>query len=171
MTADVSLEQLGAEIVARIEAAKKSRDKAHDHELAAGLRLIEARDKTATAFPAFLQKFCPALKKSRAYQLIAIAGGKTTVEAERTKTAERVRKHRAAQAPNAAPAEAAPTDRPLRNGQPGETAQVKKDSPERLLGELSYFVNAWFPKMDAPTLAKAKAMVAAWQPADLREAA
>jgi hypothetical protein len=170
MSAIDSLEQLGAEIVARIEAAKKARDKALDHELAAGLRLIEAREQTGDAtFPDFLQKFCPNLKKSRAYQLIAIAGGKTTVEAERTKTAERVRKHRAAKA--AAP-KAAPTDSPLRNGQTaGETAQVKKDSPERLLGEVTYFINTWFPKMDAATLAKAKAMVAEWAPARVQEAA
>ena len=131
MSETISLEQLGAEIVARIEAAKKARDKALDHELAAGLRLIEARERTGATFPEFLQKFCPNLKKSRAYQLIRIAGGKTTVEAERTKTAERVRKHRAAKAE--AP-KTAPTDCPLHNGQAtGETAQVKKDSPERLL--------------------------------------
>ena len=168
MNATDSLEQLGKEIVARIELAKKARDKADDHERAAGLRLIEAHDKTGATFPDFLQKFCPSLKKSRAYQLIAIAGGKTTVEAERTKTAERVRKHRAAKAP--AP-KAAPTDSPLRNGQSAETAQTTKNSPERLLGEVSYFINAWFPKMDAPTLAKAKAMVAAWEPARVQEAA
>ena len=167
MSETISLEQLGAEIVARIEAAKKARDNALDHELAAGLRLIEAREQTGATFPEFLQKFCPNLKKSRAYQLIAIAGGKTTVEAERTKTAERVRKHRAAK--DAAP-KAAPTDSPLRNGQAGaKTAQVTKDL--RLLGEVSYFINAWFPKMDAATLAKAKAMVAAWEPARVQEAA
>ena len=75
MSETISLEQLGAEIVARIEAAKKARDKALDHELAAGLRLIEAREQTGATFPEFLQKFCPNLMKSRAYQLIAIAGG------------------------------------------------------------------------------------------------
>ena len=115
MSAIDSLEQLGAEIVARIEAAKKARDKAHDHEIAAGLRLIEARKQTGATFPDFLQKFCPNLKKSRAYQLIGIAGGKTTVEAERTKTAERVRKHRAAkaEAPKTAPTDVRYiTDRP-----------------------------------------------------------
>jgi hypothetical protein len=162
-----SLEQLGAEIVARIEAGDKAKAKASDHYLAAGLRLIEAREKTATAFPAFLRNFCPSLKKSRAYQLIAIAGGKTTVEAERTKTAERMRKHRAAKA--AAP-KAAPTDCPSRDGQADtKTAQVTRD--EQLLGEVAYFIRTWFPKMDAATLAKAKAMVAAWEPARVQEAA
>ena len=78
-----------------------------------------SREKTGTTFPDFLQKFCPNLKKSRAYQLIGIAGGKTTVAAERAQTAERMRKHRAAKAPppQAAPTEAAPTDRPSRDGQ------------------------------------------------------
>ena len=164
-----SLEQLGAEIAARIEAAKKARDKAHDHEIAAGLRLIEASEKTGADFPTFLQNFCPNLKKSRAYQLIAIAGGKTTVETERTKTAERMRKHRAAKA--AAP-KAAPPDRPSRDGHPsGNTTQIKKRSPDWLLGEVRFFINHNFPKMDAATLAKAKAMVATWQPESLREAA
>ena len=46
---------------------------------------------------------------------------------------------------------------------------MKKDL--RLLGEVSYFINNWFPKMDAATLAKAKAMVAAWEPARVQEAA
>jgi hypothetical protein len=153
MTEDISLEQLGKEIMARLAAAERATAKASDHSLAAGLRLIEAREKTGEAFPTFLRKFCPDLKRSRAYQLIRIAGGKTTVEAERTKTAERVRKHRAAKA---ATTEAAPTDRPLRNGQPGATAQVKKKDLN-LLGELAYFITHWFPKMDAATLAEAKA--------------
>ena len=82
-----------------------------------------------------------------------------------------MRKHRAAKAaaPKAAPTEAA--DRPSRDGQAAETTRVKKDSPERLLSELSYFLSTWFPKMDAVTLAKAKAMVAEWAPARVREAA
>jgi hypothetical protein len=173
VTATDSLEQLGAEIVARIEAGDKAKAKARDHYLAAGLRLKEAHEKTGATFQDFLRNFCPSLKKTRAYQLIAIAGGKTTIEAEQTKTAERVRKHCAAKAaaPKAAPAEAAPTDSPLRNGQSGETARTTKNSSERLLGEVSYFINTWFPKMDAATLAKAKAMVAAWEPARVREAA
>ena len=167
MNATDSLEQLGKEIVARIELAKKARDKADDHERAAGLRLIEAHDKTGATFPDFLQKFCPSLKKSRAYQLIAIVGGKTTVDAERSKTAERVRKHRAAKA---ATPKAAPTDSPLRNGQAsGDTAPV--DSQQQFLNEVSYFVRVWFPKMNAATLAKAKAIVAAWEPARVQEAA
>jgi hypothetical protein len=179
MSATDSLEQLGAEIVARIEAGDKAKEKASNHYLAAGIRLKEAREKTGATFPDFLQKFCPNLRKSRAYQLIAVAGGRTTVEAERTKTAERMRKHRAAKAAapkaaptEAAPTEAAPTDRPSRDGQAdAKTEQVKKDSPERLLGEVSYFLSTWFPKMDAATLAKAKAMIAEWEPARVQAAA
>jgi hypothetical protein len=53
----------------------------------------------------------------------------------------------------------------------GVTTQVKKMSPEWLLSETRFFIDKWFPKMDAPTLAKAKALVAAWQPASLKEAA
>jgi hypothetical protein len=170
MTEDASLEQLGKEIMARLKAAEKAAEKASDHSLAAGLRLIEARDKTGDTFKDFLRKFCPTLKRSRALQLIAIAGGKTTVAAERTKTAERVRKHRAAKAAAPAPTDS-PLRSPLRNGQPGETAQVRKNSPEWLLGEVSFFINARFSQMDAATLAKAKAMVAAWEPERVQEAA
>ncbi len=52
---------------------------------------------------------------------------------------------------------------PLTTGS-GETTQIKKGSPEWLLGETRFFINNCFPKMDAATLAQAKAMVAAWQP-------
>jgi hypothetical protein len=97
--ASQSLEHLGAEIMARIAAGDHAKAKAHDHYLAAGLRLLEARGRV-TDFNAFLKQHCPNLKRTRAYQLMSIAGGKTTVETERAKTAERMRKHRAAKCPS-----------------------------------------------------------------------
>jgi hypothetical protein len=159
------LDQLGAEIMARIEAGDKAKTKADNHYLAAGLQLIKAREQAGRSFDAFLRKHCRGLKRSRAYQLMSIAGGKTTVAAERPKTAERMRKHRAA-------AKRPSRDGQLRSGQgSGDTTQIQKGSPEWLLSETRFFIDNWFPKMDAPTLAKAKALVAAWQPASLKEAA
>lgn len=98
VSASQSLEQLGAEIVARIEAGDRTKAKADDHFLAAGLRLLEAQSRVPD-FAAFLKNHCCGLKRTRAYQLMRIAGGKTTLAAERAKTAERVRKHRAAKCP------------------------------------------------------------------------
>ena len=163
------LDQLGAEIMARIEAGDKAKTKADNHYLAAGLQLIKAREQAGRTFDAFLRKHCHGLKRSRAYQLMSIAGGKTTVAAERPKTAERMRKHRAAAK---RPSRDGQSDHSVRSGHgSGGTTQVKKTSSEWLLGETRFFIDTWFPKMDAPTLAKAKALVAAWQPASLKEAA
>ena len=64
MSETISLEQLGAEIVARIEAAKKARDKALDHELAAGLRLIEARSGPARPFQNSCRSSVPTLRRA-----------------------------------------------------------------------------------------------------------
>jgi hypothetical protein len=165
----IPLDQLGAEIMARIEAGDKAKTKADNHYLAAGLQLIKAREQAGRSFDGFLRKHCRGLKRSRAYQLMSIAGGKTTVEAERTKTAERMRKHRAAAK---CPSRDGQLDHPLRNGRgSGGTTQIQKKSPEWLLSETRFFIDMWFPKMDAPTLAKAKALIAAWQPASLKEAA
>jgi hypothetical protein len=101
--ASQSLEQLGAEIMAHIAAAKRAQEKSLDHLTVAGLQLAEARSR-APDFAAFLRGIN--LKRSQAYHLMRLAtNGKTTVELERAKIAERVRKHRAAK------------DRPLRNGQ------------------------------------------------------
>jgi hypothetical protein len=54
---------------------------------------------------------------------------------------------------------------------PVSLEQLGAEKDLRLLGEVAYFISTWFPKMDAATLAKAKAMVAEWEPARVQEAA
>jgi predicted transcriptional regulator len=46
----------------------------------------------------------------------------------------------------------------------GTRTQIKKGSQEWLLGELQYVVDHSFPRMTPETLAKAKTLVANWQP-------
>jgi hypothetical protein len=46
----------------------------------------------------------------------------------------------------------------------GDTTQIKRGSQEHWLSEFRIAYKAYFPKMDAATLAKAKAEIAAWQP-------
>jgi hypothetical protein len=69
------LDQLGAEIVARIDAGDRAKTKANNHYLAAGLTLLEAQ-KRVDDLSRFLKDHCHGLKRSRAYQLMRIADGK-----------------------------------------------------------------------------------------------
>src|SRR5881394_2415454 len=71
-----SLEILGRDIVARIAAGDKSRAKAEEMYKSAGLELIDARARVPD-FKAFLRDHCEGLSRSRAYELIKIAGGKS----------------------------------------------------------------------------------------------
>ncbi|MCB4771177.1 hypothetical protein LGR54_21435 [Ancylobacter sp. Lp-2] len=94
MTALVPLDTLGAEIKARLEAGDKAIGKAEDHYLAAGLRLVEARQRVEAEGGAF-REFLAAhgIGKSRAYEVMAVAEGKKTFAGIRAKTAERVARH------------------------------------------------------------------------------
>jgi hypothetical protein len=108
----VPLDTLAATIKASIAAGDKALDKAEQHYKSAGLYLVEARDRLPTErpgllFTGFIRNVCR-MGTARAYELIAIAEGRTTLEEVRAKTNERVKKHRAAPK----------DDFPLRNGQP-----------------------------------------------------
>lgn len=90
----VPLDTLGAEIRSRLEAGDKAIGKAEDHYLAAGLRLVEARQRVEAgggSFREFLAEHC--IGKSRAYDVMAVAEGKKTFAGIRAKTAERVARH------------------------------------------------------------------------------
>jgi hypothetical protein len=152
------LATLGKDIVARVSAADRSLEAAHRYSeqagtarqkannllLSAGKMLLDARSRVLD-FTAFLAEHCAGLGRSRAYELISIAEGKSTPEATRAKTNERKRRHRAARA--------ARPFHPERNGREANTtadasaaqpaASVAKD-----LAELKYAFNLRFPRLD-----------------------
>ncbi|QAY95109.1 hypothetical protein CWB41_04675 [Methylovirgula ligni] len=95
-----TLEPLGTEIRSRLDLAEKALGKAEDHYKAAGLQLIEVKKRIAaggpdgdgaSTFEAFLKQH--AIGRSRAYDMIAIADGRKTLEGIRAKTAQRVAAH------------------------------------------------------------------------------
>jgi hypothetical protein len=94
VSALIPLDTLGAEIRSRLEAGDKAIGKAEDHYLAAGLRLVEARQRVEAeggSFREFLAEH--SIGKSRAYDVMAVAEGKKTFAGIRAKTAERVARH------------------------------------------------------------------------------
>lgn len=96
-TSQLPLPTLGATIKAHIAAGDKAIDKAEGHYKAAGIHLKEARDRAkeeGTTFSAFIVGHCN-INSSRAYELIAIADGRTSVEELRKKKRESVRRSRA----------------------------------------------------------------------------
>ncbi len=100
-TPDMPLDLLGRTAKAHVERGDKALGKAEDHFKAAGIHLLEAKkriqagangdDGNALTFDAFLAEHN--IGRSRAYEFIAIASGKTTIEAIREKTAARVARH------------------------------------------------------------------------------
>jgi len=81
------LDQLGASAHGHYKVAEKHTDKASQQYLSAGLYLAEAKQRldlrknpdAPMNFAEFLLKYCP-IGKSRAYEVIAIADGRKTVE-------------------------------------------------------------------------------------------
>jgi hypothetical protein len=89
-----SLEQLGAAIKVMVQ-------KSDDYLISAGLKLIEARRRIDAgeadmSFASFLSEHCGGLSRSRAYELIRIAAGRTTVEATRERARRGMASSRAA---------------------------------------------------------------------------
>ena len=95
MTKHKNLESAGKEIVAHITAGDKAKDKAVEHYKAAGLLLLDVSNKHPKDFTAFLTRSCAGLGRSRAYELMQMAGGRKTVEQIRADTKKRVDRHRA----------------------------------------------------------------------------
>jgi hypothetical protein len=89
------LQDLGKRIAVHLEKAARCTEQAKNHRLSAGQFLAQAKDACDEGgFEAFRARFCPKLGKSRAYELLAIASGKKSVEESRAENAERVRKFR-----------------------------------------------------------------------------
>ncbi|RRD24720.1 hypothetical protein ECB98_13430 [Brucellaceae bacterium VT-16-1752] len=96
MSALVAIETLGREIKARVEAGDKALDKAEQHYKAAGIQLLEAQKRLKETremrWSAFLFSHVR-MGESRAYELMALGDGRTTLEDIRAKGAERARRH------------------------------------------------------------------------------
>lgn len=127
------LSTLAGTIKAHISAGDKAFGKAEEHYKAAGIHLMEARDRVkreGMTFSAFIVSHC-SINSSRAYELIAIADGRTSVEELRKKKRESVRRTRASS--------------PLRSGQPEEDqAQIDDGSmvaaPEVVIDNLLHSI-------------------------------
>jgi len=136
------LDKLGKEIVSRIERGDKAKSKSDEHYQAAGLQLIEAKERVPN-FEAFLKEHCPNLSRSRAYELIDIAQGKG--EEVRAKTRKRTQRHRA---------KAAQAKSELQQAEPVSATQrttSKRSGPEWALREFKAATDTYVPIMDAPT--------------------
>jgi hypothetical protein len=94
----VRLEQIGREITARVGKLDQLGVKAVDQVDSIGQLLAEAEKLCATpeAFGAFKRQHCPDLGRSRTYELLAVKGGRKSLEEIRALTRARVAKHRAA---------------------------------------------------------------------------
>jgi hypothetical protein len=91
------LEEIGREIRARVGKLDKVGAQAVDHVDSINHLLSEAEKlcKTPELFKAFKEKLCPDLSRSRTYELLAIKGGRKSLEDIRASTRARVTKHRA----------------------------------------------------------------------------
>jgi hypothetical protein len=89
--------EIGREIAARVERLDKIGIKAVDHVDSINHLLAQAEKlcETAEAFEAFKKTHCANLGRSRTYELLAIEGGRKSLEDIRASTRARVTKHRA----------------------------------------------------------------------------
>jgi hypothetical protein len=88
--------EIAREVGVRIKKVQKHYQEAVDHRDAINALMDEAKELCDEGgLKKFRELFCPQLGKSRAYELLAIASDKKSIEATRARTRERVAKHRA----------------------------------------------------------------------------
>ncbi len=171
----ITIEQLGKEIVARIEAGDRAKTMADDRYRSAGLLLIEVRQRVPVkSLAAFLKDHCAGLSLTRAKELIAIAEGRTTQEEVRAKATARKQKSRA----NAAAAtgrdghgQSEATSKPTTStskpttstskpttSTSGDTKQPAKGSQQWWFNEAVYFDHHTMALMDDLTFARVMKM-------------
>jgi hypothetical protein len=128
-------EMLGQEIVTRIEAGDKSADRASQMYISAGLQLIEAK-RLAPNFKKFLRDHCNDLSRSRAYELIKIANGKSEEVQSSNRSRDRRRREKAAAV------------RGSRTPNSSVKQQPAKSQAQCALAEFKVAVDIWLSKMD-----------------------
>ena len=119
LTTNKNFAAAGTEIVAQIRAGDQAKHTAVEHYKAAGLLLLNVSKQHPEGFTAFLTRSCAGLARSRAYELMQIAGGAKTAEQIRAATKKRVDRHRAKKQ---RPLQGAVTD--------GKPEDVAADKPE-----------------------------------------
>jgi hypothetical protein len=145
----LTLETLGQGIVAQIATGDENKACAIQMYMSAGLQLIEAKHLVPD-FKAFLRDHCNGLSRSRAYELIEIAGGKS----EEVRSKNRTRDHRRRE-------KAARVREPRTRGFSIKKPQPPKSQAQEALAEFKYAVNIRFPQMDHDTRREAVAYVIA----------
>jgi hypothetical protein len=127
------LQQIATEIAERHERARKQAGIAADHLIAIEKLLAEAKGLCDRGgFNKFRELHCPNLRKSQAYALRAIAGGKKTFAEHRTEERERKRKSRANQKAVAANSGTVPEKPNEGDGSTGTSApQVTNSTTEQ----------------------------------------
>jgi hypothetical protein len=90
------IRDLGERAKAHLDKADKYEEKAEQHKKSLALVLAQAKELCdEDGFDAFRAKFCPAVGRTRAYELLAIATNKKSIEEIRAANRERVARHRA----------------------------------------------------------------------------
>jgi hypothetical protein len=122
MSAQLPIDTLGKQIKAHIDTGDKTASEAEEHYMAAGLLLIDAKERVThtkgLTWTKFLADQC-GVGRSRANELIAIADGRTTVEEVRDNVRDRVAKHAKSRQPAA-----------VTNGQSSEITQHDQEPCE-----------------------------------------
>jgi len=132
----LEMETLGQQILARIEAGDKSAERATQMYISAGLSLIEAK-RLVPNFKNFLRDHCNNLSRSRAYELIKIASGKSEEVRSNNRTRDRRRREKAAR-----------VREPRTRGFSIKKPQPPKSQAQKALAQFKYAVDHWFSKMD-----------------------
>ena len=130
------LQEIGREIVKRLEKAEKQAQLARDHVIAVDQLLAEAKELCDDGgFRKFRELFFPQLGKSQAYALLGIAAGKKTLAEHRTAERERKQKSRANQRAAAAnsgtvPEKSGMQDAPTEDGVVEHPSTAAEQTPE-----------------------------------------
>jgi hypothetical protein len=145
----VTLETLGQEIVARIATGDTNKARADQMYISAGLQLIEAKGRVDD-FSAFLREHCNDLSRSRAYELIKIAKGKSEEVRSNNRARDRRRREKTAG-----------VREPRTRGFSTKKPQPPKSQSQLALDDFKYAVNISIPKMDDDAKREAIAYVIA----------
>jgi hypothetical protein len=145
----IAPEMLGQDIVAWIDAGDESAEHASQMYEAAGLKLIEAK-RLVPNFKEFLRIHCNDLSRSRAYELIKIANGRSAEVRSDNRARDRRRRDKAAG-----------VREPRTRGFSVKKPQPPKSQSQKALAEFKYAVNIRIPQMDDDAKREAVAYVIA----------